>query len=113
MGLSGRTTPSPGYEPAACSAKTEELPYNNRKRTLFAIYLSLSETRALHARAHTHVRARVGLFLVDSRTGGFAVKLMKFKLLQDPSLARTLSKTPGGALAMCSHGQMLLKKLRK
>jgi hypothetical protein len=37
------------------------------------------------------------------------VKLMKFKLLQDPSLARALSKTLGGELAMFSHVHMLLK----
>jgi hypothetical protein len=77
---------------------------------VFAIYLSLSLT---HTHTHTRVRVRVGLFLVNSRTGGFTSKLMKFKLLQDPSLARALSKALAEAVAMCSHGHMFWKSLRK
>jgi len=40
------------------------------------------------------------------------VKLMKLKL-QEPSLAQAPSKALGGALAMCSHGDMFLQTMKK
>jgi hypothetical protein len=39
------------------------------------------------------------------------VKLMKLNL-QEPSLAQTPSKALGGALALCSHGDMFLQNTK-